>query len=313
MPERACRVMTPVDPPRHQPDARQRRVIVIVDLVESVRLLLEDESGVVQRWRGFIGAVRDELLVRHGGRLVKSLGDGLLLDFAEVPAALAAALELHLIVARMGGSHVAAPRMELRVGIHVADVVVDELDVFGAGVNLAARLLEVARPGETVLTLEVRDALTDGVHARFVDLGACFVKHLPGPVRIFRAARTDTEDLAAPISTESHLPVLAVVPFRPLPPGAPADALGDALADALIAALSRHRGLRLTSRLSTTALRNAADSAQLGRLRLGAHFLLTGQYMLRGDRIVAQATLVETEGNLVRWCGQLDEIGRAHV
>ena len=138
---------------------RVTRTVVVADLVESVRLMQSDELDVIDRWRGFVADVLSDLLPTRGGRMVKSLGDGMLLEFAGPLAAVEAALELHERVLRFNAGYPAERHFWLRCAIHEAEVVVDALDVYGSGVNLAARLASLARPGESVVSEPVRDKL----------------------------------------------------------------------------------------------------------------------------------------------------------
>ena len=156
---------------------RARRAIVVVDVVESVRLMQEDEAGFIDRWRRFVHQVRTEVLPAHEGRLVKSLGDGMLLAFHAVPKAMSAALQAQAAAAACG--------ISLRVGAHVGEVSVDELDMFGAEVNMAARVATLAEPGGIVVTAMFRDELVDGLDARLEDLGPCWLKHVSAPVHAF--------------------------------------------------------------------------------------------------------------------------------
>jgi class 3 adenylate cyclase len=164
---------------------RFTQVVMMLDVVESVRLMERDESGFIQRWRQFVRDARDNVLPASGGRIRKSLGDGLMLEFTDAGQAMQAALAL-LQVAR-DGDEAGRPdrRMQLRVAAHVTPYVADELDVYGAGVNLTARLVQLAGPGEIV----VSDALQRQLDpARFAldDLGLRCLRHVSEPVQVFR-------------------------------------------------------------------------------------------------------------------------------
>lgn len=171
---------------------RSRMAVLVVDMVESVRLMQTNEADVIERWRRFVDEVRLEVLPAQGGRLVKSLGDGLLLAFAAAPQAVVAAFALHQVMQRGNRDCVPDAVVLLRVGLHVCDVVVDELDVYGAGVNLAARIASLGQPGDTLVSEAARDLLVDGVHADLEDRGPRFVKHIDEPVRVFAATPART-------------------------------------------------------------------------------------------------------------------------
>ena len=118
---------------------RARRAIVVVDVVESVRLMREHEADFIERWRRFVNLVRTQLLPSTAGRMVKSLGDGMLLEFERVPAAMNAARAVQRRIDDINVGAAPSARIALRVGGHVSEVVVDADDIYGAGVNLAAR------------------------------------------------------------------------------------------------------------------------------------------------------------------------------
>lgn len=287
---------------------RARRTLVVVDVVESVRLMQSHEADVVDRWRRFVDEVRTQVLPLHDGRLVKSLGDGLLLEFKEIPPAVSAALDMHQRIATYNKARDPSAAMRLRGGVHVADVVVDELDVYGSGVNLAARLASLAGPGEIVVSAQVRDGLADGHDCHVVDLGECFLKHYPQSVRAFRVSRADAGGRYGP-SSSVHLddrPSLAVVPFASRTPNEEYGALGDAIADDVIAALSRSAGVTVISRLSTSALRNGRASLSQTRSLLGVAYVLTGHYQLRGGVVHLKAELCDARNGHVLWVESLN-------
>ena len=158
---------------------RARRTVVVVDMVESVRLIEAHEEDTVRRWQQFVAEVNTQLLPAQQGRLVKSLGDGLLCEFAAVRPAVLSALAMQRLATRLNDGYPDEQAIHLRIGAHTADVIVDALDVYGSGVNLAARLAGVSDSTGCVVSAEVRDELTDGLDADIEDLGACYLKHLP--------------------------------------------------------------------------------------------------------------------------------------
>jgi class 3 adenylate cyclase/tetratricopeptide (TPR) repeat protein len=266
---------------------RARRVIVVADVVESVRLLQQDELGAIDRWRRFVNEVRAHVLPAYGGRLVKSLGDGLLLEFDSVPAAVAASLDLQQRVAA-GNPGLDRPRaMQLRIGVHAADVIVDELDVYGAGVNLAARLGTLAGPGEVVVSADVRDQLVCGLDAEVEDLGECFLKHIQGQVRAYRVGPPSPVTGRARDSSlrRDEGLAIAVIPFVTHADSPEGQVVGDILADELIANLSRATDVRVISRLSTAAFQGRATPLRDIAARLAAAYVLSGRALVgrRGD------------------------------
>src|SRR5262249_47073264 len=179
---------------------RQETVVLLVDLVESVRLMREHEASTVRRWADFIRTATLGVLQRHHGVLVKSLGDGLLARFETVPDAVNAAAEMHRTLAAQNAGFPENQHFHLRAGVNAAMAWSDGLDIYGTGVNLAARLAtlagpgetiasasaheqlaaalaDLARPGETIGSAVARDELTHGLDASCEDLGDCILKH----------------------------------------------------------------------------------------------------------------------------------------
>ncbi len=302
---------SPTDAPWPLPElTRARRAIVVVDVVESVRLMQEDEAGFIERWRRFVHEVRTDVLPKHGGRLVKSLGDGMLLEFEAAPQAVAAAFAMHQSIApmRQGLPDSVAPW--LRCGLHIDEVVVDEMDIYGNGVNLAARLAALAGPGESVVSAGFREQVLADFDADMEDLGECYLKHLPAPVRAFRVWPMLPSPFALPPRAAPAVelrPVVAVLPFADRDGSASAHALGDVLADQVIATLSRSSALSVISRLSTHAFRQRSDPLDKVAQALGAHYVLAGNCSHAGGRVQVSVTLSDVRSGLVMWTRSLSD------
>ena len=192
-----------------------RRAIVMVDVVESTRLIERAELDVIRRWLLFVHFV-DKRLARHGGRKVKSTGDGMLLEFLQVPDAVAAGMAMHRGIDVFNRNRPPDLHLRLRIGLHVGDIFVQEDDIYGADVNLAARLCGLSRPGEIVVSAAAYDLLVPGLDAEVdeirpdeladlpagpppavpmrglevQDLGECFLKNLPWTTRAYRLQPT---------------------------------------------------------------------------------------------------------------------------
>jgi len=303
------RETTPAEPPQWPELPRARRTLVVVDVVESVRLMQAHEADVIHRWRRFVHEVQTQVLPPHGGRLVKSLGDGLLMEFADVSLAIAAALDVQARLPAYNADRAPDAALYLRVGAHEADVVVDQLDVYGAGVNLAARLAGLAGPGEIVVSAGVRQQLTDGLDADFEDLGDCYLRNVEAPVRAYRvscAGQLPVVGVMAPADQpDGFLPSIAVIPF-PLRVGSPSDAmLGDVIADDITAGLARSKRLRVTSRLSATAFRDRQTTAVAISGLLGVAYVLTGAVSVHGEQMLVHAELTDARNGTVLWMDAL--------
>ncbi|MBT9487853.1 MAG: hypothetical protein IV093_10125 [Rubrivivax sp.] len=304
-----------------------RRNIVVIDLVESVKIMGLAEMQVVALWRAFLRQVEAVVDRTADAHLVKSLGDGLLLSCTDTEAATSLAFACHEELALITQDF--ALPMQLRCGIHVCDVYLDAIDVFGTGVNVAARLAGLSQPGEVTVSVEVRDLLSDCSDFELTDLGLCFVKHIDEPLRAFKLRRTATQTARqtpmlqpapAGVSGDQHTadtpfdlrPVVAIIPFTVLrsdgASGAQDVAIGDAVADDVIAQLSRSRELRLLSRLSTSAFRRSRDGLLNDlQTRLKARYAVTGRMRPRSaEHFRVEAELVDVTSGEVLWADRFD-------
>ena len=285
-----------------------KRAVLLVDVVESVRLIEEDETGAISRWLSFVEHVKTRVLPEWKGRAVKSLGDGLLLDFDDVRAAAAAAFAIQQASQRGNQGLPPERQMHLRMGLEVSDVVVEADDVHGRGVNLAARLMSLANPGEIVVSAHARDELTADLDAQIEDLGDCYVRHVSQPVRAYRVGAPGPRPTIRPRPPQSDLlPTIAVVPFAARAVPADQHMLGDILAEEIIRALSRAPDLNVISRLSTMAFRGRQVSlAEIGT-HLNSDYVLSGIYSSDGQKVVLDAELAEAKSGRIVWTDRLSD------
>jgi adenylate cyclase len=285
---------------------RVRRAIVIADVVNSVQLLQVQEEGYLAHWRTLVRSTRSDVLAARGGRFVKSLGDGMLLEFESPAEAVLAAVDILRLAHAQGDASQGVAIIALRIGINVADVLSDELDIYGDGVNLAARLAGLGEPGDIVVSEAVRDELAGGMDLDVVDMGLCFVKHYAEPVRAFRVRKESGAACIASIATNDLRLTIAVLPFFPAARSPEADALGLALADDVIAAFSQRRDLRVISRLSTQALAGAgpADPSVVAS-RLGAAYLVAGSVEFGPAVALVRVSLCDTSTGEILWADRI--------
>jgi class 3 adenylate cyclase/TolB-like protein/Flp pilus assembly protein TadD len=295
---------------------RRQKVVLVMDLVESVRLMAANEAAVVQRWHAFVQHARGHVLPRHHGRHVKSLGDGLLAEFDSAPEAVSAAHELHHFFDDSNAALAPEQRFHLRAGLNAAQIYVDAIDIYGAGVNLAARVASLAGPGETIVTTEVRDDLTDGLDGELRDMGECYLKHVPEPIRVWRVGDAGAQPLLTPASEQpgTLLPGIAVIPFAARNSEPEHLAVGELVADAVISLLGRSPHLRVISRLSCSAFRQR--DAALGEVsqRLGAQFVLSGSYVVLGSagggKLLITVELCDARSGMLMWTERFNaEVG----
>ncbi len=285
---------------------RRPRAILFVDMVDSVRLIGQDEEGVVRRWLNLVDRVMTQVLPGSGGRLVKSVGDGMLLEFGDIRSAASAATAIQHESAQASPGLPADKQIFLRMGIEFGDVIVGHHDVYGCGVNLAARLATLAGPNEIVISAQVRDLLTPTLDAEIEDLGECHVKHIRQPVRAYRIGPAGPRPVikCAPLLGVLR-PSIAIIPFVPRPQTISEDLLGEVLVEEIIRAFSRSPDIAVLSRLSTTAFRWRQFSLEDIRQHLGANYALSGTYRADEDSLTLNLELAEVRSQRVVWAGQV--------
>lgn len=285
------------------PFARITKVIAVADVVESVRLMEQDEGEFIRRWQHFVGFVRQRVPL-DGGRMHKSLGDGLMLEFSDPQGCIRAALAMQQWFAEGNQGLPLEQQVQLRIGAHVGDFVADEYDIYGTDVNLTARIATLAGPGEIVVSSALRERLRGGEDEVLVeDLGACHLKHVRYPVhayRVGRAGRAPVVPSAGPSRVPMRAP-MAVLPFETSNAPAGCSQLGEAVADEAVAALSRSDALQVVSRLSTAALKTARPSLDEVRRHLGTRYVLSGHAREIGGQLAVFAELADADTGHIIW------------
>jgi adenylate cyclase len=284
-----------------------KRAVLLVDIVGSVRLIEQDEVGVITHWLDFIDHVKRRIVPSHNGRFVKSLGDGMLLDFADVRSGVSAALAIQQERNRANSDRAADRQIMLRTGMEVSDVIIGANDVLGRGVNLAARLMTLAGPGEIVVSQHVRDGLTANLDADIEDLGDCYVRGIPDPVRAYRVGPPGPQPKVDAGSFDELAPSIAVVPFASRSAATDQGVIGEILAEEVIRRLSQSAYLKVVSRLSTTAFSGRAASLQEISSHLGADYVLSGAYRAGGTRLKLDVELAEAKTGRILWTESLED------
>lgn len=282
-------------------------VVLVVDLVESVHLMALDERGVIARWQAFIAYVQQEVLPNTSGRLVKSLGDGLMAEFLSAPLAFKAACAMHQWMSERCRPISDGSRLMLRAGLHASKIFDTKLDIYGIGVNLAARITTLAEGGETVATVEARDLLSDSLDAEIDDLGDCHLKHIENTVRVYRLGPAQ-QPLSIPKTESYAMPLyaaVAVIPFTDQLSNLQSRGIGDILADGLIGQLSQSPGLHVVSRLSSACFRDRQISLAEVSASLAVRFVVSGTYTVIDGSITISAELSDAQSGHVAWSGRL--------
>lgn len=282
---------------------RQRRAILVAEVSDSVAQMESDEERTVERWRAFLARATSETIPVHAGRsMLRMPADGFLAEFPDGLQALRCAFELHHDLARLNAG-TAAPPLGLRLGIHVAEVIVEAFNVLGDGVNVAACLAELANAGETVVSAQVRDQITSGVEASVEDLGEQRLRNRSRAMRAFRVWPPAQLQVAQPgAAPRAHgRPSIAVIPFLLRSEDARFDSIGDSLADDTIAALSGVADFFVISRLSSMAFRRAPLGVRRIGEMLGAQYVLSGSVQTAYPRALLVAELADARDGSILW------------
>ena len=287
---------------------RRLAAILAADVAGYSRLIGADEEGTLARLKTHRRDLIDPKIAEHRGRIVKTTGDGILVEFASVVDALRCAVEVQ---SAMTERNTAAPpdsRIEFRVGIHQGDIVVEDGDILGDGVNIAARLEGLAEPGGICVSARVQEDAAGRLDITFEDIGEQQLKNIARPVRVFRIAAKRS---APPSEPRAALPLpdkpsVAVLPFTNMSADPEQEFFADGIAEDVITALSRYPSLFVIARNSCFTYKGrAVDVKQIGH-ELGVRYVLEGSLRKAGGRIRVTAQLVEAETGKHVWAERYD-------
>jgi adenylate cyclase len=283
--------------------------ILAADLVGYSRLMAADESGTLFRLKAHLAELVEPAIAAHRGRLFKTTGDGLLVQFGSAIDALRCALDWQRGMARRETDLPAGHRMVFRIGINLGDVIVEGTDVFGDGVNVAARLESLAEPGGVLISASVHDQVQARTDLAFVDLGEQQLKNMPRPVRAFRLeteSAATSDPLGAAKVAAPDLPSVAVLPFNNMSGDPEQEYFSDGMTEDLITELSRFRNLFVIARNSCFTFKGKAiDVKEAGR-KLGARYIVEGSVRKAGNRVRVTAQLIETATGNHLWAERYD-------
>lgn len=272
----------------------EARPLMVMDMAE-------EEFG-IERWAG---QAHWQLLSFHKGRVVSRTGNRVMMEFADARSCLQAAFALGQS-ADAASRRSDAPR-RLCAGAHLARYSRADEGATGPDVRLTSAVTALAKPGEVLLTAELRDQLADGLDGDFEDLGYRRLEPIAQPVRLFRAHPEPGESPDWSMMAHRDLrPGLAVVPFKGGIPEAKRWMVGELIAEGVITRLSHSIGIRVISRQSTSAFRDRGGLGEVERY-LGATFVLSGSYSIRGRKLIVSAELAEARSHTLLWSGQLQQ------
>jgi TolB-like protein/class 3 adenylate cyclase/Flp pilus assembly protein TadD len=302
-------------------EQRRLAAIVAADVVGYSRLMGRDESGTVARLKQNRAERLDPILAKYGGRLVKLTGDGALVEFTSAVDALDAAIEFQQAMTDANRDQPEDARIVFRIGLHLGDLIVDGDDLYGDGVNVAARLEAEARPGGIIISGDVHNAVVGRLKAAFEDLGDLALKNIERPVHAYGVKWNAAEWKGTPAQvspliitappTDTPLalpdkPSIAVLPFQNMSGDPEQEYFVDGIAEDIITALSRFRELFVIARNSSFTYKGkAVDIRQVGR-ELGVRHVLEGSSRKSGNRVRVSAQLIDCETGSHLWAERYD-------
>jgi adenylate cyclase len=288
---------------------RRLAAILAADMAGYSRLIGVDEARTLQGFKEIRAELFDPKVSEHHGRLVKTTGDGFLVEFSSVVDALRCATELQAGMAERNAAIQTDDRIEFRIGINVGDVVVEDGDIFGDGVNVAARLEGLAEPGGICVSARVQEDAAGRLDLAFEDLGEQQLKNIARPVRVFRVRRdrvAEATHTPEPSLALPDKPSVAVLPFTNTSSDPKQEFFSDGIAEDIITALSRYPSLFVIARNSCFTYKGrAVDVKQVGR-ELGVRYVLEGSLRKSGNRIRITVQLVEAETGKHVWAERYD-------
>jgi TolB-like protein len=291
-----------------QPVERRLAAILAADIAGYSRLMGLDEAGTAQALREHRAAA-DPLIARHGGRIVKTTGDGVLIEFGSVVGAVQCAIRLQKLAAERNTGLPDESRMEWRIGIHLGDVLVEGDDILGDGVNIAARLESIAEPGGICISDDAFRQVRGKIEAEFADLGEQSLKNITRPLRVYNIGPSPaTEQPTTPLTALPlpDKPSIAVLPFQNMSGDPEQEYFADGMVEEIITALSLIRWLFVIARNSSFTYKGqAVDVKQVGR-ELGVRYVLEGSVRKASGRVRITSQLIDALTGAHLWADRFD-------
>jgi TolB-like protein/Tfp pilus assembly protein PilF len=287
----------------------QRRLaaILVADVVGYSHLMEADEAGTLAALRDRRKGIVEPLVRENDGRIVKFMGDGVLVEFASAVNALRCALDLQKRMAESNGKLADPKRIVLRIGVNLGEIVGEGSDIFGDGVNIAARLEGLAEPGGICISGKVHDEIRGKLDFAATDLGDVTLKNITRPVRAFRiTAETNSKSPVEPRGPVDSKPSIGVLPFTNVSGDQEQEYFADGITADIITELARNRGLFVIARNSSFTFKGTAiDIAEVGR-KLGVRYVVEGSVRKVGKRVRITAQLIEAATGSHVWAERYD-------
>jgi TolB-like protein/class 3 adenylate cyclase len=292
--------------------ARRLAAILAADVAGYSRLMGSDEEGTLAALKAHRKELIDPLIAQHQGRIVKTTGDGLLIEFASIVDAVRCAVVMQQGMTDRNANLDESQWIRFRVGINVGDVIVEDGDIFGDGVNVAARLEALAKPGEICVSATVREHVGEKLPLGFTDLGEHSVKNIARPVHVYRI-ETRIEPKTATQDDPEHAmlalpdrPSIAVLPFTNMSGDVEQDYFADGMVEDIITGLSRIKWLFVIARNSSFAYKGkSVNVKEVGR-ELGVRYVLEGSVRKATNRVRVTGQVIEAETGRHVWADRYD-------
>jgi adenylate cyclase len=279
---------------------RRLAAILATDVVGYSTLMHADEAGTLAALRAHRQELFDPETERHGGRIVKLMGDGALVEFPSVVDAVECALAIQKALINSGGP------ISLRIGINLGDVIYDGDDIYGDGVNVAARLEALAKPGGICISSIVQESIGNRVAAKFGDAGQHEVKGLPQPIRVWHWPPEEELKAAANQTASFQKPSIAVLPFVNMSRDPEQEYFSDGITEDILTELSRFRFLSVIARNSSFRYKGQATKGQDVGRELGVRYVLEGSVRKAGERVRITAQLIDANTGGHVWADRYD-------
>ena len=285
---------------------RRLAAILAADVAGYSRLMGVDEEGTLATLKAYRRQLIDPKITEHHGRMVKTTGDGALVEFASAVDAVRCAMEIQRAMAERSADIPEDRRIEFRIGINVGDVIVDDSDIYGDGVNIAARLETLATPGSICLSDNAYQQIKGKLALEVSDMGEQQLKNIAWPIRVYRVQLSSAASTVRTTLPIPDKPSIAVLPFDNLSAEPDQGYLVDGFVEAITTALSHIRSFFVIARNSAFTYKGRATNVRdIGR-ELGVAYLLEGSVQKSGNRLRITVQLVETEGGAHVWSSHYD-------
>jgi adenylate cyclase len=292
---------------------RRLAAVLAADVAGYSRLMGADEEGTLARLKAIRKSWIDPTILTHRGRIVKTTGDGMLTEFGSAVDAVRCAVEVQRGIAQRNADVPRDSRIEFRIGIHVGDIIFDENDIFGDGVNVAARLEAIAEPGGVCISDDAQRQVRGKTDVIFENLGSHTLKNIAEPMRVWRLNSDSAPGSTTAVATTSDAPPLlpskpsiVILPLLNLSGDSDQEYFADGLTQSLTTDLSRFRGLFVIGRNTAFTFKGKSiDLKQLGQT-LGVRYVLEGSVQRGGDRIRINVELINTQTGGHLWAERFD-------